>query len=86
MFAGCRNVRRAVGFALAMAAALPAVAQSSAGSSRRSAADMRFARACEPGEKIIVSAVGDILPHTDLQIQSYASEIGFGSLWHKIVP
>lgn len=50
------------------------------------APDVRFSRACEPGESLVIGAVGDILPHTPLQKQAYGSRDGFKSLWTKIIP
>jgi Bacterial capsule synthesis protein PGA_cap len=45
-----------------------------------------FARACEAGESIVISAIGDILPHSGLQEQAYRSKIGFESLWPRLTP
>jgi poly-gamma-glutamate synthesis protein (capsule biosynthesis protein) len=38
-------------------------------------------RACEPGKRITVAAVGDVLVHGRLQRQSMAHEDGFASMW-----
>lgn len=51
-----------------------------------SAQTLSFARACEPGQSITIAAVGDVLPHSGLAEQAYASKIGFESLWSKLVP
>jgi poly-gamma-glutamate synthesis protein (capsule biosynthesis protein) len=40
---------------------------------------LRFKRACEPGERIHIAAVGDLLLHPTLQRQAYAE--GWSSLW-----
>jgi poly-gamma-glutamate synthesis protein (capsule biosynthesis protein) len=47
-----------------------------------SASDIRFARACEPGNTLIIGAAGDVLLHGPLQKQGYQS--GFNSLWSTI--
>lgn len=47
---------------------------------------LSFARACEAGESIVISAIGDILPHSSFAQQSYRSEIGFESLWSRLTP
>lgn len=51
-----------------------------------SAPTLSFARACEPGESIVISAIGDILPHSTLAKQAYGSKIGFESLWARLTP
>lgn len=43
-----------------------------------------FRRACERGESITLSAVGDVLLHGPLQRQGYASKDTMGSLWRGI--
>ncbi len=48
--------------------------------------DLRFARACDRGTEITISAVGDLLLHGPLQRQAYASEYGFRSLWSEAIP
>jgi hypothetical protein len=53
---------------------------------RKVASPMVFSRACEPGEKLIISSVGDVLPQSGLSVQAYASPIGFKSLWLKAIP
>lgn len=40
-----------------------------------------FARACEPGERIVVAAVGDLLLHHELQIQATVAKTRFRVLW-----
>lgn len=54
--------------------------------SQTDAPSLRMARACEAGEQVTVSFVGDILPQSGLSEQSYASPIGFESLWKKVRP
>lgn len=48
--------------------------------------DIRFARACDRGTQITLSAVGDLLLHGGLQRQAYSSNSGFRSLWHEAIP
>jgi hypothetical protein len=43
---------------------------------------LRFERACDRGDSIIIGAVGDVLLHGPLQKQGYAQ--GFDSLWKEI--
>lgn len=45
---------------------------------------LRFDRACEPGDSILIGAVGDVLLHSPLQKQGY--RYGFESLWKGILP
>lgn len=51
---------------------------------RAQAEELRFAKACERGESIILAAVGDVLLHGPLQKQAYSSKDTFGSLWRGI--
>lgn len=46
--------------------------------------DIEFAAACEPGDEIIIGAVGDLLLHERLQRQAYTSPDGAVSLWHGV--
>ncbi len=48
------------------------------------ALDMRFQKACDPGETLVIGAVGDVLLHGPLQTQGYAK--GFGTLWKTLLP
>lgn len=51
----------------------------------QSSTPMTFARACEVGTSTLtLAAVGDILPQSDLSVQSYNSSLGFASLWPKL--
>lgn len=50
------------------------------------ASRVSFKRACEAGDKIIISAIGDILPQSAMAEQAYRSSIGFESLWSKLTP
>jgi hypothetical protein len=43
---------------------------------------LEFRDACRPGDKLTISAVGDVLLHTPLQTQAY--EQGYGSLWKGV--
>ena len=43
-----------------------------------------FSRACEPGERIVVAAVGDLLLHHELQIQATAAKQRFRVLWENV--
>lgn len=92
IFAVClTSVAGSVAFAAPSAAAVPA-----AGTLKRCdpteppvpavAPSLSFARACETGESIVISAVGDILPHSSFAKQSYRAEIGFESLWPRFTP
>jgi len=45
---------------------------------------MTFTRACERGDTLTLSAVGDVLLHGPLQKQGFASKEGNGSLWRGI--
>lgn len=47
-------------------------------------ASMRFEKACDPGDNLVIGAVGDVLLHGPLQKQGYKS--GFGTLWKGILP
>ena len=47
---------------------------------------LAFTNACVAGPKLIVSAVGDVLLHSPLQKQAYASAIGVRSLWSEVEP
>lgn len=40
---------------------------------------LRFGKACQSGDKIVIGAVGDIMPHVALQRQAYSR--GFSSSW-----
>lgn len=46
--------------------------------------DMRFQKACDPGESMTIGAVGDVLLHGPLQKQGY--KIGFASMWKTLLP
>ncbi len=49
--------------------------------------ELSFAKQCPKADtKATIAAVGDILPHTGLQEQSYKSKLGFFSLFHKVAP
>lgn len=48
------------------------------------ALDMRFAKACDPGETLLIGAVGDVLLHGPLQKQGYKK--GFASMWQTLLP
>ncbi len=43
-----------------------------------------FERACEPGERITVAAVGDVLVHGTIQKLSMKHERGFASMWYDM--
>ncbi len=43
-----------------------------------------FDAACEPGGTITIAAVGDVLLHSPLQLQAYAADDGFISLWSDV--
>ncbi|WP_422890415.1 CapA family protein [Nannocystis pusilla] len=45
---------------------------------------LAFARACEPGERIVVAAVGDLLLHHELQIQATSAKQRFRVLWENV--
>lgn len=47
---------------------------------------LRFGDACRAGTKITIAAVGDVLLHKGLQVQSYASDDSHRSLWKGIEP
>lgn len=42
---------------------------------------LRFARACQPGTRVTISAVGDVLLHPTLQRQAYSR--GWSTLWGR---
>lgn len=44
----------------------------------------RYARACEPGERIVLGAVGDVLLHQPLAVQGMSRSDGFRSLWSDL--
>jgi poly-gamma-glutamate synthesis protein (capsule biosynthesis protein) len=56
------------------------------GTSRVAEADgpLRFARACEPGARVVVAATGDVLLHGTLQQQGLT--LGFDGLWEEVAP
>lgn len=45
-----------------------------------------FNRACEPGDEIVIGAVGDVLLHGALQATAYRSSSGFKTLWPSVTP
>ena len=45
-----------------------------------------FSKACEPGDSVMISAVGDFLFHDNLQIQAAAARNRYLSIWDQIVP
>jgi poly-gamma-glutamate synthesis protein (capsule biosynthesis protein) len=45
---------------------------------------VKFAAACEPGERIVVAAVGDVLLHGALQTQATKATDRFVSLWRDV--
>lgn len=45
---------------------------------------LRFDKACDSGDAIVIGAVGDVLLHGPLQKQGYKS--GFASLWKGLLP
>lgn len=47
---------------------------------------LTFGEACEPGDRLIITAVGDVLLHGSLQRQAYASSKGAVSLWEDALP
>jgi hypothetical protein len=56
-------------------------------SSRTQPGSLVFSRACDSAdEKILIAAVGDILPHNALQEQAYGSRDGFTTLWSRVLP
>jgi hypothetical protein len=64
-----------------------ALAQAQSQLQRPARGSLVFSRACEPAdEKILIAAVGDILPHNALQEQAYGSKEGFTSLWSRVLP
>lgn len=50
--------------------------------------NLAFDGACDPGDRIVVAAVGDVLLHRELQKQAYRArrEVGFTDLWADVVP
>lgn len=48
--------------------------------------DLKFNSSCSPGLDITLSAVGDVLLHSPLQMQAVASPKRFISLWDEVVP
>lgn len=52
----------------------------------KATAPLRFRAACEGTEAITIAAVGDVLMHTKLQQQAYASDLGFRSTWRGALP
>ena len=50
----------------------------------RSSGPLVFANRCTSGKRITISALGDILLHSGLQTQAYASPDKFGSLWNNV--
>lgn len=42
----------------------------------------RFDKACDPGDQLMIGAVGDVLLHGPLQKQGYSK--GFGSIWSSL--
>jgi len=48
--------------------------------------DLRFSGACASGTKVTVSAVGDVLMHSALQRQAYASADGYKTNWAEAIP
>ena len=49
-----------------------------------SSGPLTFSRACEPGARMTVAAVGDVLLHGKLQEQAYSKPDGFISLWGNV--
>lgn len=47
---------------------------------------IQFAGACREGTSITIAAVGDVLLHSPLQRQAYASSQGHHSLWNQVEP
>lgn len=45
---------------------------------------IEFENACEPGDDVLIAAVGDLLLHGRLQQQAYAAENGAISLWEGV--
>ena len=50
------------------------------------AGPLKFRDACRAGTKITIAAVGDVLLHSPLQQQAYASPEGHHSLWKNVEP
>ena len=50
----------------------------------RASGPLTFANRCAAGKRITVSALGDILLHSPLQIQAYASSEKYESLWSSV--
>lgn len=45
---------------------------------------LSFSQACQSGDKLIISGVGDFLMHQPLQVQGYRH--GFATLWRDVIP
>lgn len=43
-----------------------------------------FEKACAEGDRLTISAVGDVLLHGRLQKQAFGADLGFESLWHPV--
>ena len=50
------------------------------------ASDLNFSDACQPGNNVTISAVGDLLLHKALQQQAYNEDGGFQTLWKEASP
>lgn len=50
----------------------------------RASGPLRFTRACDPGRRATIAAVGDVLLHSPLQRQAYADQDRSRSLWKPI--
>ena len=46
---------------------------------------LSFEAACEPGDRLLIGAVGDVLLHGSLQKQAFREDDGFTSLWRDAV-
>ncbi|MCA9719880.1 MAG: CapA family protein [Myxococcales bacterium] len=46
---------------------------------------LHFAGACDPGERVTIAAVGDVLLHEELQVQAYAAPERHLALWGGVV-
>jgi poly-gamma-glutamate synthesis protein (capsule biosynthesis protein) len=49
-------------------------------------APLKFAGACEPGDRLTIAAVGDVLLHGRLQQQAFRESDGYVSLWRGVKP
>lgn len=48
---------------------------------------LRYSQACaKASENLVIASIGDVLPHTPLAKQAYASKDGFKSLWANVRP